>query len=251
MADDARSSRRAVASLNVSMFFSMLQYCLTLISEPMLMQEACGGDLAAMAAALLGSTSAVSALVGVVVNQFGGQASDASGRKRFLLAGPAACIATNLLVLRLPHHLPTILACRVARTAMTGLSSTVMVTASLSDLYSGMELAVANSKLMRTIGIGLIVAQWSEATLLERWKLPTLAFYASLISSAAHLLCNWLFIPETLPPSQRTSGVSLRSLNPLGFLAVFTRGSWALKKLVMITAIQSSEQTLQHNQAAS
>ena len=231
----------AVACLNISYFFSMLQYCLSLISEPMLVQTACDGDLAATAAAL-GSTSAVSALVGVVVNQAGGQASDAVGRRRFLLAGPAGCIITNLLVLRNPTHLPTLLACRVARTALTGLSSTVMVTASLSDLCSGTALAVASSKLMRTVGIGLIAAQWLEATLLERWKKPTLAFSASLVSSVAHLLCNWLCIPETLPPGRRSAGVSLRSLNPFGFLAVFgKRGTRPLKTLVAIAAIQSSE----------
>jgi MFS family permease len=237
--------RRPIAFLNVSMFFSMLQYCLSLISEPMLMQDAAGGDVAATAAAL-GLTTAASALVGVVVNQAGGQASDTVGRKWFLLAGPAACILTNLMVLKFPAHLPIILVCRVARTALTGLSSTVMVTASLSDIYSGTELAVASSKLMRTVGIGLITAQWLEATMLERWGKPTVAFGASLVSSVLHLLCNWFFIPETLPQSHRSTSMSLRAINPFGFLRVFTRGSRPLRKLVVITAIQCSEYAVMH-----
>ena len=67
-------------------FQGVVQHLITLQTEPMLMREVCNGNVAE-ASRLLGTSSGLVGVLGLLVNQVGGKLSDSFGRKRFFLLG--------------------------------------------------------------------------------------------------------------------------------------------------------------------
>ena len=76
--------RRVYASI----FLSITTSTAALQAEPVLMAQLVGGDVA-RSAIMLSSTSTISGLLGLLVNQVGGRLSDKVGRKALFFAGPA------------------------------------------------------------------------------------------------------------------------------------------------------------------
>lgn len=240
--EDAAAAKRqkVVKIICLSTFQSLTQMVVTIQSEPMLITELCGGDVAG-AARLLGNTAGLVGLLSIPVNQVFGKLSDCLGRKPAFLLGPLANVAIGLLIFGNSKNRPLILTCRVVRGILSTFSNTVASTAALADVVSGKELAIASSKLSAAVGLGIVVTPFLEAFLLSRFKMPRYSYLAVSALAASQSLFHCLVTPETHPLEKRTrlsSQEILQSLNPFGFVRIYTRGSKALQKMVSIITMQ-------------
>ncbi|CAE7180804.1 bglX [Symbiodinium pilosum] len=226
--------------LYLSGFLSVAQTVITIQSEPLLIKELSGGDIG-LTARMLANTQGLVGVLGVVVNQIGGKFSDVLGRKRFLTLGPLANILFGLLIFRNSHNRRVVLPLRIVRSILTTFSSTVMLTAALSDVAQGAELGAAISKMGAAVGAGIVITPFVEALFLQRSNSPRTAYLLLSLLGFVHALFVGLSVPETLRRAQRktlASAMQLSSINPFGFLNVFRRGSVGLQKMVCIQTLQ-------------
>uniref|UniRef100_A0A7S1R9X5 Uncharacterized protein n=1 Tax=Alexandrium catenella TaxID=2925 RepID=A0A7S1R9X5_ALECA len=236
----AERQARIVTAINKSVFQSVCQHMITLQSEPMLVSEICHGNVA-QSARLLANTQGIAGLLGLFLNQAGGKFSDALGRKPGLLLGPLSNIIVGQLVFRYPGSRLLVLICRIVRMVLTTFSNTVMCTAALSDVCSGKDLALAMSTVGATTSLAAISAPFLESIILQRTGSPRYSYLALSLLGAVQLVHNLAAVPETLDAARRTVGglaLSLQSLNPFGFLQLYTKGSKALQKMVTIATFQ-------------
>mmetsp|Transcript_59932 Transcript_59932/g.154253 ORF Transcript_59932/g.154253 Transcript_59932/m.154253 type:complete len:449 (-) Transcript_59932:108-1454(-) len=242
-APDAAEEARKNKVLNVislHVFQSVCQHVITLQSEPMLVRELCGGDVAETAK-LLSNTSGLVGLLGLFINQAGGKISDTTGRKMHLLAGPLSNILWGILVFNRPTHRNTVLFCRIMRMILTTFSNTVMTSAALADVFSGKELAVASSKVGAVVGVAIIATPFFETLMLQRLKHPKYTYLALSALAVGQAIFDITCFPETLDLAKRAvkgAGSNLAALNPFGFLEIYTRGSRALKGMVTVSTLQ-------------
>lgn len=228
--------RMLVNKICISSFFSVCQHIISVQTEPRLVLQLCGGDQAS-AARLLGNTSGIVGVLSLIINQAGGKLSDAIGRKPGFLLGPFCNFFLGLLVYKNSGNRLLVAICRTLRLIVTTFSSTVMCQAALTDVCSGKELALAMSKMAAAAGAAMLITPFLEARLL-----PKGLHYVYLALSgiaAAHVTFGLTQMEETLPESNRDGAkLSLQSVNPFGFIRVFTEGSYALRRLTVITTLQ-------------
>ncbi|CAJ1405066.1 unnamed protein product [Effrenium voratum] len=211
-------------------------------SEPRLFLSLCNQDSAATSR-ILGNTSGVVGLLSLLVNQAGGRLSDCIGRKPGFLIGPLSNIVLGLLVFRNPWNRTLVTVCRVLRVILTTFSNTVMCTAALADVCSSSELALAMSKVQAATGMAMLLTPFIEGRILNisPWSPKGIRYvYAAMAAIAAtHAAFVATQLEETLDVAKRsTAPLSLAMINPLGFVRVFTEGTKALRKLVVITTLQ-------------
>ena len=92
-----RRRKRIVNAVCVSQFFSVLQHISNLQTEPVMLRELVGGDLA-RTTSLLANTQGVVGVASIFVNQLGGRLSDTFGRRSFFLLGPLMNVANGLFI---------------------------------------------------------------------------------------------------------------------------------------------------------
>jgi len=234
-----KKTTSTLSALYCSAFLSVAQAVITVQSEPRIIKELAGGDLG-ITATLLANTSGLVGLIGIIINQIGGKFSDALGRKPFLLLGPAANVFFGVLMYRYSKHRRVVLPVRILRAILTTFSSTVMLTAAMADIVSGVQLSAAISKMGAAVGAAIVATPFLETLILQRFKMQT-AYLALSSLGMAHVLFSLVSVPETLVKSQRknwSSVLQLSSINPFGFLNIFRRGSFALQKMTMIQTLQ-------------
>lgn len=227
-------------AVGIHVFLAVCQHVITLQSEPMLVRELCQGDLATTAR-LLSNTSGLVGVLGLFVNQAGGKLSDSLGRKTFLMTGPLLNILWGMLVYTNPTNKAVVLACRVLRSVFTTFSNTVMVTASIADVFTGKEQAILASKVGATVGVGVVLTPIFETFILQRAKHPKYTYpVLSALAAVNALYCLTCF-PETMTAVKQAS-TSLKdyiaAANPFGFLEIYSRGSKLLQRITTITTIQ-------------
>lgn len=235
-----RRRDKIVSIINTSAFFSVLQHMITLQSEPMLVNQLCNGNTGE-AARLLANTQGLVGILSLFVNQAGGRSSDAVGRKFGLLLGPVANIILGPLVFANAKSKYSVLICRMFRMILTTFSSTVMCVASLTDTVSGKELGAALSKMGALVGLGVIISPVAESLVLKRFNHPKFSYLAMSFIATLHLAYNVLVTPETLDVAKRASFntiFTIQSINPFGFMKIYTKGSKALQSMVNITSFQ-------------
>lgn len=238
--DSSAKKRRALPLLHLTFFQSVIQHVITLQSEPMIVRSLCNDD-AAVALRLLGNTSGLVGLVGILFNQVGGKVSDAIGRRPGFFLGPLGNMFLGVIVFNNPNCLRTVLVCRVIRMVITTFSNTVIGMAALNDICTGKEFAVSLSHVMANIGVGVIVAPILESVILKRTKTPRSAYAALSVLGMIQAIFVALLMPETLEKTKRVSvraAISLSGMNPFRFVKVYTDGSPTLQKLVTLTTMQ-------------
>jgi len=226
--------RRVYASI----FLSITTSTAALQAEPVLMAQLVGGDVA-RSAIMLSSTSTISGLLGLLVNQVGGRLSDKVGRKALFFAGPAFSLAQGLAIFLQPASLPLLMVCRTLRLCLGTFSSSVMCMAALSDLAEGKQLSVANSVLWACSGLGVIVGPLLEGSILARGLHVRFSYLLAAVVSSIHVLFTAIVMRETLPPGEGKP-FTMAGFNPLGFVKLFRRSTPAtLQKLVVVGSLQS------------
>jgi len=234
--------RRQAISLRIlgASFQSAFQHCVLVQTDPMLVEGFCKGDVGATAR-LLGNTSGIVGLASLLVNQIGGKLTDSIGRKPGLLVGPVGNIIIGMLVYARPTDRLLVLACRILRLVITTFSNTVVTTAMLSDVLSGQELAQAMSHIGATMGAAFLISPPFESAILKRAGHPRYTYLFLSVLAAVQALYSAFVVPETLDKSRRASMqkvMNWSTLNPLGFVKIFTQGSVALQKMVCVIIAQ-------------
>jgi MFS family permease len=170
----ALRKRRLLNIIKGSVFLSVCQHCSNVQSEPMLVRQLCGGDIP-RASLLLGNSQAVTGVIALFLNQFGGKLSDALGRRAFMLIGPIGNIIVGTIVFLNHTNLPVVLVCRVIKQMITTFSNTVIATASLTDFLSGQELARGFGQLGGMYGAALFIGPVIETQMLRLTGTPRFA----------------------------------------------------------------------------
>ena len=158
-ASEEEAAKRAIAeraeqTLSVfkrHIFLSVMQHCISMQSEPMLITKLSGGDAAEGMRALANSQGLMGAL-SLMINQAGGRLSDSTGRRLGLLLGPALNIVLGSLVYANPTRRSLVLACRVIRMIATTFSNTVMTQAALVEALPSERLGGASAEIGAYVG---------------------------------------------------------------------------------------------------
>jgi DHA1 family bicyclomycin/chloramphenicol resistance-like MFS transporter len=156
------------------------------------------------ASASMTQLTLTSFLIGFAVGQIVlGPISDATGRRLFLIAGPAAFVATSLACAVAPNA-PVLVAARLAQ-GFVGAAGMVCARAVVSDYYRGDEAARRFGLLSAISLLGPILAPAMGAGLLQlgSWRL---VFYVLAIVGGIQLFGVFAGVPETLPPEHRHPG---------------------------------------------
>jgi len=231
--------KRVVKLMFWAVFQSVCQHMITLQSEPMLIKEICKGSASASMQMLANSQGLVG-LLGLMLNQVGGKFSDVLGRKAGLILGPLGNIFLGQFVYHNPGSRFVVLTCRVLRMVITTFSNTVMVTAALSDVCSGKDLAMASSLMAASTGLGLVLTPFVEARILQRSS-PRFAYLALSVLGAVQVVYNVFVMPETLEIAKRIpmqAALTLQNFNPFGFMRIFTHGSKGLCQMTTVATLQ-------------
>jgi hypothetical protein len=218
-----------------------MQHVITIQSEPMLVRDACNGDMG-KAAALLGNTTGLVGLLSLVVNQVGGTLSDTIGRKPCFLVGPICNLILGLAVYAKSTNTSLLLVARGLRMICTTFSSSVSIQAALQDVVSGKDLATEGSKLASTVGGAIILAPFIESKILghtrNSFKHPYIALAALAAAQYSYIAAS---LPETLEEKKmKPLQITPSTFNPFGFMKIFSQDNWVLKRVTLVTTLQMS-----------
>jgi len=233
---------RTVNVLVFSVFQAVLQHVLALQSEIKLFNNAVNGDQAALSRALSLATG-TAGVAGLFMNQIGGKCSDALGRRRGFLLGPAIVMFCSASAVTFPRNISVLTLCRVLRAVFITFSGTVMTLASLGDLIKGKEMAAAMTKTQLGIGCAVILGPFIESLMLKLSKGdPRGPFKAMFALASMQLLFGARLVPETLTVAKRKPIADFQSfaqsINPFAFLKVYSGNNIVLKKLLTINTFQ-------------
>lgn len=213
-----------------STFLSVLQHIIQLQAEPLLIKKLVNGN-PVVSAQIMANTSGIIGIIGIFVNQVGGRLSDVFGRKLFFLLGPITSVLCGVLVSKFSKSLYIVALCRILRILMTGFSSSVMCSASLSDILEGKQLSIANSYLGASVGAAVIVAPILEGVILSRTNMNLKGPAVALSTlGALHALFILYAMPETNMKVSQAGNRSIvnvlcnldfSTLNPLSFMSLF------------------------------
>ena len=229
--NDEKLKTRTMYAVCFSIFLSVLQHVIQLQAEPLLIRRLLNNN-PVVTAQVMANTSGLIGLLGLIVNQIGGKLSDALGRKYFYLVGPFTSFVCGLLVNSFSNSFSVVTTCRVLRILTTGFSSSVMCSASLSDVLEGKKLSIAHSYLGASVGLAVIFAPIVEGFILKKTNMnlqsPALALSTL---GAIHSLFILYAMPETnasvLNQENKISFLSALlnldfvSMNPFSFLSIF------------------------------
>ena len=206
-----------------------------------LFRQVCGGDPARTAKWLTSSLSA-GAVIEVFLFQIVGRLTDKTGRKTpWLFLSPGMSFLTGVMPCLVPR-LPVVWASRLLTSSFSALfGGTNMTCAMISDVVAGDELAQAYSLLSGVAGVGLFVGIQTGSFLHRRFGDPRYGMLGQAAFAAMGLIHN-ISIPETLPPSQRTSKpIRLRDASPFGFITLLRRSRAISTLALACTACVCSE----------
>jgi MFS family permease len=120
-------------------------------------------------------------------------------------------------------------------TLATLCGGTVLVSISLSDLCSGVQLGKRLADFWSAIGLGILAGQLMGDNIMMYMGSPRYAYMLRACFSALHCVFLLKMMPETLPSSQRRPFTGFE--NPLRCFRVLRMGS-SLRKLVLIALLQ-------------
>ena len=203
----------------------------------MLIRMLCNGDIP-RASLLLGNTQAITGVLALFLNQFGGKLSDALGRRAFMLIGPVGNMIVGSIVFMNHTNLPLVLVCRVIKQMITTFSNTVIATAALTDFLSGQELALGLGQLGGMYGAAVFASPLIETQLLRITGTPRYAYLQIAVLGAIQALYMITMVPETLEPEKRRPIDIKGALNVFGFLNIFRKGKNGLQKIVCTMTMQ-------------
>ena len=156
-------------------------------------------------------------LLGLAVGQvFIGPLSDALGRRRPLIAGLATHVIASLLCVVAPN-IAVLGGLRVLQGLGTA-AATVVATAVVRDLFSGLAAAKAFSRLMLVMGAAPILAPTLGSQVL-RWTEWRGVFAALAVLGVAVAVVAIKALPETLPPERRVRGGVAATIRSYGSIA--------------------------------
>jgi hypothetical protein len=230
--NDEKLKTRTMYAVCFSIFLSVLQHVIQLQAEPLLIRRLVNNN-PVVTAQVMANTSGLIGILGLLVNQIGGKLSDALGRKYFYLVGPFTSFVCGLLVNSFSNSFSVVTICRVLRTLMNGFSSSVMCSASLSDVLEGKQLSIAHSYLGASVGLAVIFAPIVEGYILKKTNMslqsPALALSTL---GVIHSLFILYAIPETNASVLKHSdckvsflnalfNLDFASINPFSFMSIF------------------------------
>jgi MFS transporter, DHA1 family, multidrug resistance protein len=156
-------------------------------------------------------------LLGLAVGQvLIGPLSDALGRRRPLIAGLVVHVLASLLCAVAPN-IAVLGGLRVLQGLGTA-AATVVATAVVRDLFSGLAAAKAFSRLMLVMGAAPILAPTLGSQVL-RWTQWRGVFVALAVLGVAVALVAILALPETLPRERRVRGGVAATIRTYGLIA--------------------------------
>ena len=217
--------------------FNVTTLCIPIQAGPSVLAEIYNGDFVA-AAKFIGMCSASDAAFQFLMGPTIGAISDQTGRKQFLLAGPAACALLGPLYALAPYSLANVWLQRAIGNGCNGVSGSGATSAALADLCSGMELAKNSAAMGAYAGLGVILGPILGGVILARFG-PGAVYLLRAAFSAWHY--RWLQrnFDETLEPEQRRPqlpGGATPWQNPLSFVKLFTNGA-SLAKLTLFNSL--------------
>ncbi len=156
-------------------------------------------------------------LLGLAVGQVViGPLSDTLGRRRPLIAGLAVHVLASLLCAVAPN-VAVLGGLRVLQGLGTA-AATVVATAVVRDLFSGLAAAKAFSRLMLVMGAAPILAPTLGSQVL-RWTQWRGVFVALAVLGVAVAVVAIVALPETLPPERRVRGGVAATIRTYGLIA--------------------------------
>jgi len=237
--NEKESKDRKIRALKMSCFQAVIQHCCILQAEATLVNQLANGNSTDMAK-MLGNTAGAVGILGLFVNQFGGKLSDQIGRRPGLLIGPLVNFISGMLIVGNPRNKSIVLACRMLRLIFTTFSGAVMGQAALSDMASGKELSMIMNEINTCLGAAVIIAPTLEKIIISlSGNNPLYSYLFQALSAAATFIINYNFIGETLDPTKAVK-FTPADANPFNFVKIFTRGSKALQKLLVISTLQTA-----------
>ena len=216
--------------------FNVTTLCIPIQAGPAVLAEIFKGDFV-KAAKFIGMCSASDAAFQFLMGPTIGAISDQTGRKQFLLAGPAACAVLGPLYALAPYNLLNVWVQRAIGNGFNGVAGSAATSAALCDLCSGLELAKNSAAMGAYAGLGVILGPVVGAVAL-RWG-PSAVYLVRAVFSAWHYAWLRRNFEETLTPEQRRPqlpGGAVPWQNPLSFVKLFNQGS-SLCKLTIFNSL--------------
>jgi hypothetical protein len=228
---------RTANVLYAHMCANIIGICVVLQGRPALVLANCGGNSAAMAAALANMSAGVGVLE-FLLNATAGRLSDAFGRRFFLYASPVVnlLLKAGVFVTQSPFMLA---AERVVNGAITTLAGSTMCSTMLSDLYSGAELSKSYAMLGSAAGAGAIIGSFLGGRIMAAGYGAKATFGVAAVLAGLQLLMDMALVPETLLESRRKP-FDMKfpyMANPLVFTTLFGRTK-ALRMLTLTAGLQ-------------
>lgn len=208
---------------------------LQIITDTSLFTAAVNGD-SGRAGALLAACSSAGGLIEFLCNPILGKMTDDFGRKWVYYIGPLVSgIGMSIAVLLTEgKNLPVLLVHKASCWSLISMSLSFIGPVTISDMYSGQELAIKTVKMFGSVGLGVIVAPALGALIMQyTGKHGSMnVFKLRIVFAVLQLLYAHTFIPETLLIERRRP-FSLSDVNPFSFLKLF-RKSHTLRVLAAI-----------------
>lgn len=227
--------------LRLGIFQAVLQHVVMLQSEVKMFSNAVGGNQAIMARALA-TSSGLTGVAGLLINQIGGKLSDSIGRRPFLMIGPITNIACGMAIIKKADSVVALMILRIMKSVFTTFSGTVMCTAAFQDILRGEEKEANTTTVLATIGFAVVLAPFLESLIVKVGRGDPRSAYVGMIALSCWQLVSTLGLSETLDKAKRRGVSSLRDIvagfNPFGFLTILTGNNQLLKKFFVIRTLQ-------------
>jgi cation transporter-like permease len=110
----------------------------------------------------------------------------------------------------------------------------------MSDILKGKDLAIAQMRMNATFGLGSIVGPAIGARLLAKTGSIKACYIARAPLAAVQVAHNWFTLKETLDVKERKE-LSLKGLNPFGFVKLLGEGSILIRMVAIQTLVSMSE----------
>jgi MFS family permease len=209
----------AVSAVLRHFFLGVGMVCTAVQAEPQMFIRSFGGDVVA-AGKSMALASSLSGLMEFMLNPLVGKASDAYGRQKFFLIGPAFNAIASLFVYMSPESLPILFMARVMGNSLNTVSGSVISSTLLSDVSSGAKLAQNFAELWSWAGLGVVVGPFLGGQILTRTGDPRNVYLLKFAMAVTQFVHAYSLLPETLPESNRLP-FTTAGTNPVAFLKLF------------------------------
>lgn len=229
--DDARK-RSQVNIMARDMFLNCLSISMLLQARPQLVLDTMKGD-AARSSITLSRWTSWAAVVEFLISPTLGGLSDAIGRKPFLFLSPALNAFLRLLIANRPEL--WLLGIEKVFTSAVVAAGSVAASATLADVASGTELAIAQAKVGISAGAAFVFGPACAGILIKR-KGARAAFVVSSCISVLQLGLLRKF-QETVELDKRE--LTSVFVSPFSFLKIFKTQSRRLRALTVVGVLQA------------